>query len=177
MLVQAPEGAEILSQAWLKGGVLALSFSTGDVLLKQDDNVSSMTIAAGASLTSIASFERGFVVGGTNAAMAFFEPSTPAARRARMTLKYKNRRLYLHEMPSAISALPLAPGKPFCCWLACRLCHLPPPPPPPLPSSCEQRYSMSSIMVLDNMLRCIRCIIMIDIRLRRLAQVMRSSLK
>ena len=81
-MLQAPEGSEILSQAWLKGGVLALAFSSGDVLLRQDEAISTMTIAAGASLYSIAAFERGFVVGGTNASIAFMEPSTPAAKSA-----------------------------------------------------------------------------------------------
>ncbi|KAK9825965.1 hypothetical protein WJX74_001792 [Apatococcus lobatus] len=80
--IQAPEGSEILAQAWLKGGVLALAFSSGDVLLRQDEAISSMTIAAGASLHSIAAFERGFVVGGTNASIAFMEPSTAAAKKA-----------------------------------------------------------------------------------------------
>ncbi|KAK9836407.1 hypothetical protein WJX84_006999, partial [Apatococcus fuscideae] len=78
---QAPDGAEILSQAWLKGGVLALAFSSGDVMLKQDSVISVITIAAGASLNSIAAFERGFVVGGTNASIAFMEPSTEAERQ------------------------------------------------------------------------------------------------
>ncbi|KAK9861771.1 hypothetical protein WJX84_009186 [Apatococcus fuscideae] len=116
--IQAPEGSEILAQAWLKGGVLALAFSSGDVLLRQDEAISSMTIAAGASLHSIAAFERGFVVGGTNASIAFMEPSTAAAKKAGAA-SYQLMRMYevqakalrfakqLIDMPKCISIHPM----------------------------------------------------------------------